>query len=379
MPATTLGRDATRMETLAQLWRRRCAEEGGRPAMRYKQGGIWVTVSWRQFFDDARAIAMQLSDVGVRAGDVVAVLSENRPEWLVVEIAVQAIGGIVHGIDPNAVNGEVGQALGVSGTRIVFVDTFEQLAKVRACEAADFQLQRIVVFESQGLRGVANEQIVRYRDWLAVERRPARAHPDAFDERIGRGRGDTTALIALTAGTTGVRRLLPVTHAELVARVRSGGDGMRLAPGDHVLSFAPLPHVGEQVATLAALLARGALVHFPESSATVFNDLAEVAPHMVCAPPSFWNRLHDQVELLMKDAGALAQRSYARALSGGPRDWWRRTVLRRVSASVGLQRMRMALVSGDASVEAAAWYRALGVPMRNAAGLLEAAAPPMPD
>jgi hypothetical protein len=81
----------------------------------------------------------------------------------------------------------------------------------------------------------------------------------------------------------------------------------------------------------------------------------------------------------MKDAGALAQRSYASALSGGPRGWWRRTVLRRVSASVGLQRMRMALVSGDARVEAAAWYSALGVPMRNAAGVLEAAAPPMPD
>jgi long-chain acyl-CoA synthetase len=345
--------------TLPQLWRQRCAEQGDRPAMRYKQGGIWSTVSWRQFFEDARAIAMALSDAGVGSGDAVAVLAENRPEWLVVELAVQALGGTVHGIEPHATTAEAELALQRSAASIVFVDTFEQLAKVCSGDAADFQLRQVVAFEPHGLHAAANDRIVRYKDWLANGSRLAAEHPRLFDERIDQGRADAIALFAAGTGTAA-----PVTQAELLASLWSAAEWMQLESGDHVLSFEPLAQAGERVATLAALLPLGALVHFPESSATIFNDLAEAAPRMVRAPARFWTRLHDRVELAMSDAPPLAKRSYSRAVAAAGRGWWRRALLRRVSRALGLQRMRMAIViPGDVESHVAAWYHALGVPL----------------
>ncbi|NRF71639.1 AMP-binding protein [Aquincola sp. S2] len=345
--------------TLPQLWRKRCAEQGDRAAMRYKQRGIWSTVSWRQFFEDARAIAMAMSAAGVGPGDVVAVLAENRPEWLVVELAAQALGGIVHGIEPHATAAEAGLALQRSAARIVFVDTVEQLAKVRSSDAADLQLRQVVAFESHGLHAAEHDRIVRYDDWLASGTRLAREHPRLFDERIDQGRDDAIALFAPGAGTA-----VPVTQGELLVRLWSALEWMKLDSGDHVLSFEPLMQVGERVAVLAAMLALGVLVHFPESSSTVFNDLAEAAPHMVRAPARFWARLHDRVEQAMNDAPPRARRSYARALAATRRGWWRRALLRRVSRSLGLQRMRMAIVvPGDVESHVAAWYRALDIPL----------------
>lgn len=350
---------AAGFRTLPQLWRQRCTEHGDRPAMRYKQRGIWSTVTWRRFFEDARALAMALSSAGVGPGDTVAVLAENRPEWLVVELATQALGGLVHGIEPHATAGEAGLALQRSAAAIVFVDTVEQLAKVRSSDAADFQLRQVVAFESHGLHAVVADRIVRYQDWLASGRRLAHECPRRFDEWIDAGRDDAIALLADGAGASAT-----VTQRALLTRLWSGREWLKLDAGDHVLSFEPLLQLDERVTVLTALLARGALVHFPESPATVFNDLAEAAPRLLSAPARFWTRLHDRVEQAMNDAPPLARRSYRSAVAAAGRGWWRRALLRRVSRSLGLQRLRLAVVAADpVEPDIAAWYRALEVPL----------------
>lgn len=350
--------------TVPQLWRLRCAELGDRPAMRHKKGGIWATLSWRQFFEDARAMTMALSAAGVGAGDVVAIVAENRPEWLVVDLAAQALGGIVHGIEPHAAAAEVRLALQHSAARVVFVDTADQLARLRNGCAAESRWCQVVALDSHGLHGAANEGVARYADWLASGARLAGQFPRRFDELIDQGRHDAIALWA--DGTDGAA---PLTQGALLLRLRSGIDWMQLQPGDPVLSFQPLAQVGERATTLTALLQLHALVHFPESSATVLNDLAEAAPRMARAPARFWMQLHERVEKTMDDAPPLARGAYAHALAAARPSWWRRALLRRVSRSLGLQRMRVAVVaSGAVEPPVAAWYRALGVPLLSRPG-----------
>jgi len=346
--------------TLPQLWRARCAEHGNRPAMRYKQGGIWSTVTWQQFAEDAHAIAMALSAAGVSPGDVVGILADNRPEWLVVEFATLALGGIVCGIEPQSSAADAGLSLHRGAARIVFVDTFEQLAKVRHGCAAGFRSMQMVAFESHGLHGADHERIARYAEWLASGRRLVRERPRRFDELVDQGRHDAVALLAESGGTT-----VPLTHSALLLRMSAALGWMQLEPGDHVASFEPLAHPDEQVATLTALLQLGALVHFAEGPATVFNDLAEAAPRMVSAPARFWTGLHDRVQQAMNDAPPQARRAYAGAVAAAHPTWWRRALLRRMSRSLGLQQVRMGIVaSGVVEPPVATWYRALGVPLR---------------
>lgn len=358
--------------TLPQLWRSRCAERADAPAARHKQGGIWMTMTRRELMEQARAAAMQLRHSGVREGDVVALVSHNRPEWLVLELATQAIGAMVHCLYPHAPGADIDAALRATGARVAFVDTVEQLEKVRASSAADFQLVRVIAFETAGLHGAAGEHIVRWRDWLARGAQQAAERPDAFDGFIDEGDADTPALIASTSGTAGVPRLVSVSQRELLARIRAGARWMPVATGDFLLSFAPLSQIAERVTVLTALLV-GGVVHFPEGPATVFNDLAEVAPHLVCAPPRFWKRLHDRVDLAMEDAPSLARRAFAQAASGRS-GWWARTLARRVRTSLGLQRMRMGMVlGGEIGGAVADWYQGLGAPLYSAYCLTEAA------
>ncbi len=374
MAASLPAGDEARYRTVAQLWRHRCREGGDRPAVRYKRGGIWSTLTWREFLERSRAVGLTLADDGIGPGDVVSILSDNRPEWLIVDMAAQAMGCISHGVYPDSSAHRVAQALDTAGTRIVFVENTEQLAKVLDGDTECSRLRRIVVMQPEGLRHVEDRRVVRFADWLARGDELAHQRPAAFDEAIDAGTADAMLVLASTAGTTGAPRLAAIHQSGYLQQLHAGRDWLCLAAGDRLLSFVPLSQVSERLVVQSALLVHGALVHFPEGTATVLNDLAEVAPRMLAAPPRFWERLHARIDLFMDEASSAARTAYRRSVAAAPRRPWHRLVLRRVRASLGLQNMRMALVSGgQPAPEVTAWYEALDVPLFAGYSLAEVA------
>lgn len=358
--------------TIAQLWRQRCKQGGDKPALRHKNGGIWVSLSWRAFLEQARAIGSELIHAGLRQGEVVSILSENRPEWLVVDMAVQAIGCICHGIYPNASAAGVAHAIDAAGASIIFVENAEQLAKVLSASHAN--LQHIVVMESQGLRHVRDQRVTYYGDWLKRGIKRAEESPYEFDERIDAGTGSEVSMLVGTAGATGAPRLVAVTSSQFLHRLNATRQWLPLQKSDSLLSFISLSQVSERLVALAALFVHDALLHFPESPATVLNDLVEVAPQVLFGPPRFWEKLHNQTRDFMHEATPFAKSAYQRSLHAARPNWWHRLLLRRVRTSLGLRRLRMAVVAG-ASIckERAAWYEAIGVGMFSAYVVAEAA------
>lgn len=351
--------------TIAQLWQQRCREGGDHPALRYKRGGLWSTLTWREFFERGRAIGLAMADEGFGRGDVVSIVSDNRPEWLIVDMAAQALGCISHGVYPGNSAGRVAQALEMAGSRIVFVENAEQLAKLLAAGENCARVRRIVVMQPEGLRHVEDRRVARFADWLTRGEELARQRPGTFDETIDAGTADAILLLASTAGTTGPPRLAAIDHARYLQRLHAARIWLPLETGDRLLSFVPLSQVSERLLVQSALLMNGGLLHFPESIATVVNDLAEVAPRLLAAPSRFWERLHARTDLFMRhDAAPLARAAYVRSLTAAPRRPWHRLLLKRVRASLGLQNMRMALVSGEQPTpDLAAWYEALDVPL----------------
>jgi len=359
--------------TLPQWWRERCRDGSDRPALRHKRRGIWAGVTWSAYYEEARAIGLALADAGVQPGEVVSMLCENRPEWLFVDLGAQAMGFISHGMYPCSSSAQVEHALRGAGTRAIVVEDAEQLGKVLAVRASCPHLRLIVVIEQRGLRGFADVQVISYAELRSRGMALVQKRGDEFERRIDAGGGEQIACLAPTAGSTGSVRLAAIAQRNLLQQGRMASEGLNVRAGDRSLSFMSLSHVFERVLSIVAPLATQCLVHFPESAATVQNDLREVRPQFVFAPPRFWEKLHAQTDLFMHDAIPIARFAYRGAVGPGRPGLLRRAMLRHVREALGLQQVRMA-ISGAAPVaaELLSWYRSIGVPMLEAYGLAEA-------
>lgn len=360
-------------DTLARLWRARCRDGGARPALRHKRGGIWTSLSWQGLLDQTRAIGLALLHCGVGPREVVSILSENRPEWLVADMAAQSIGAIAHGVCPGSSPESVIRALDGAGTCVLFAEHAAQAMSVLADANACRDLRLIVVIEAQGLRDIDDPRVVCYGELLTSGTRMAESRSAEFDAAIDASRDDAVAMLFATSGTTRVPRLVSMPQRDGVERLHAIARLLPLSPGDPTLSFASLSQPGERMAVLAALLVHDAPVHFAESPATLLNDLVEVAPRVLLAPPRFWERLHALTELFMRGATPLARFAWRAGVGRGRRRWWAGALSRRMRFLLGLRRVRMGLVTGGTiAAPAADWYAALDVPMYQAYGLAEA-------
>jgi len=307
-------------DTPARVFRERCRQWADQPALRHKQRGLWQSSSWRQYYERARAVALALADLGLQAGDVVCVLAENRPEWLYVDLGAQCMGLVGNGVYPTSSPDQVQHILLDSEAQILFVENQEQLEKALAVRAQCPRLRRIVVMEREGLRHLSDPQVEFFDDFLAHGLHLAGSRSDAFEQAIDAGQASDIAFLVYTSGTTGTPKGAMILNRNVVFQMTQAPLYLDVQPGDKSVSFLPLCHIAERMASVFNPLAVGLIVHFPESSGTVFNDMREVAPHVVFAPPRFWEKLYSQIDLFMRDAVAPARWIYRQAQQRGAAD-----------------------------------------------------------
>lgn len=371
--SASLAADEARLATLPQLWRRRCAQWGDRPALRHKERGIWQGLSWSGYFTEARAIGLAMAEAGLQAGEVVSILSDNRPRWLVVDMAAQAMGFVSHGMYPCSTAAQVGHALAEAGSRVVFVENADQLVKVLAVRDTCPDLRHIVVLETRGLLRFTDPQVSAYDEWHARGVQAAVREPALFDSRIDAGSGDQVGFLAATAGSTGPARLVARRQREFLREVRATSHWLQLRPGDRTLSIMSLAHYGERMLAQKAMLMHEALLHLPENGATVFNDMGEVEPHVLFAAPRLFEKLQGMTELFMQEAVPVARSAYASCLSARSPGWLQRRTRERIRSALGLKNVRVALSGGASSpAQMADWFGAIGVPLLDCYGMAEA-------
>ena len=304
-------------DTPTRLFRARCRVWKDRPALRQKRKGIWHSIMWDEYYANARAVGLALLDIGCRRGDVIAVLAENRPEWLYADIGAQCVGLIGTGIYPTSSPDQIEYILRNSGARVLFVEDDEQLDKTLAVRARCPELACIVVIDWTGLRGFNDPQVVTFSNFLIRGNELASAKGDAFERAIDATRPADTAFLVYTSGTTGAPKGAMISNQNVMFQLADVARLLPVAELDHTLSFLPLCHIAERMASVFQPAQARCDRHFPESSGTVFNDLREVAPHMLFAPPRFWEKMHSQIELAMRDAVPLARRIYGWAVTEG--------------------------------------------------------------
>ena len=420
-----------RDDTLVKLFRSAVATFERRPALAVRDDdGRWPAISYEEVAAAVRRAARALHDLGVQAGDRVALVAENRPEWAIADYAILSLGAVTVPLYPTLPAGQIAPILRDAGVRVVLASTADQLAKVRTAAASAPEIEHVAGFDPVPNDGAAvdverrvDESVDRHvedgdasaavegsvdaavessvrpdapprtlHDWRAMLDRasvaadtPAwGAELDLRADVIGR---DDVATIIYTSGTTGVPKGVVLTHYNLAAMVDATQQSrsIALAAGETTLSLLTLSHVFQRVADFL-FFSRGVTIHYAVSQQTVPRDLGEVRPHHVIGAPRLYEKIHHAVITQPGTKGRLARwaarvgssaveaRLAGRPVPAGTRlqaALADRLVFSRLRARVG-GRLRT-FISGSAplAAEVAALFHAAGMPIYEGYGLTE--------
>jgi long-chain acyl-CoA synthetase len=292
---------------------------GDKVALREKRYGIWQEVTWTGYAAQVRATCLGLVALGLERGDKVAVICGNRPAWLYAELGVQAVGAVPLGIFVDALPENTQRILEHSEARFVIVEDQEQADKVLGLRAALPRLARIVVDDMRGLEADHDSMIVSFEEVQRLGHDLDAREPARYPGLLERARADEVALLAYTSGTTGAAKGAMISHKNLLAMAASVTQVDRVGEGDQIVSFLPFAWVGEQLITVGIGLHAGATVNFPEEPETTRDDLREIGPHVMIAPPRFWEAMCSEYQVKIADAGWLKRTATLWALALGER------------------------------------------------------------
>ncbi|HTO61395.1 MAG TPA: AMP-dependent synthetase/ligase [Bradyrhizobium sp.] len=378
-------------DTIAKTFVLAVETRGGRAAIREKKFGIWQPTSWWQWLEISKDIAYALHAIGFRAGDVASIIANAVPEWVFADIGVLCAGGVSSGIYPTDSSVQVEYLVNDSCTKVIFAEDEEQLDKILACRARCPSLQRIVVFDMEGLAGFSDPMVMSLAEFLALGRNHRQGRDALWDEMLASRTSDDLAILVYTSGTTGPPKGAMHANRSVVHQMRHANDLFVSNGADERLVFLPLCHVAERIGGYYLSLALGSVMNFAESPETVPDNLREVQPTIFLAVPRIWEKFYSAVTIALKDATPFQQWMYRRALSIGYRRSEHRLegaapplslrlagrlahwlVFRNIRRMIGLDRCRLAF-TGAAPIapDLIRWYMALGLDMREVYGQTE--------
>ncbi len=375
--------------SVPQLFFDRAAKKGNAVALRRKDFGIWNRISWAEYGTCVNEVAAGLLALGVGHGDRVAVLGENRPEWLYCHLAAMTVGGVTCGVYPTSAPEQIAYVVGHSESKVLFVENEEQVDKVLQI-IDDLQVARVVIWDPKGLWGFSHERIIFFDAFLEMGREHLRQHPDSVDSRLRALKPEDTAMIIYTSGTTGRPKGAMISHKNILSITEGFTSATPTYETDEIISYLPLAHIYENLMSLFQAIWSGGVVNFVESMDTLPQNLREVSPTLFASVPRIWEKFASMIAIRMSDSTLLKRALFKVAVGVGmkyvrsPSGTWDKfkwsllywplyaTVLYHMKRQLGLERVRWAIcAAAPASPELFEFYNALGVPLREGYGQTE--------
>jgi long-chain acyl-CoA synthetase len=288
--------------TLVQHLVARARAHPRRPAMREREKGIWREYTREVVLGHVRALALGLQGLGLRRGDKVAIMSDNRPEALWVLFATQAVGAVPVPIYQDAVAREVQYVVDHCDARFVLAEDQEQVDKLLEARAGLPKVERVFYDDPKGLRHYDRDWLMPLTELEAQGRQLEAAQPALFDELVAAGRPDDIAIVAYTSGTTGLPKGAMLSHANLLAGASQFLARETLREGDAVISYLPLAWIGETAYSVVLGSLVGLVINFPEEPETVLDNIREIGPQLVLAPPRMWETSYSQLRVRIDDS-----------------------------------------------------------------------------
>jgi long-chain acyl-CoA synthetase len=329
--------------TMPQALKRQAERLGDAVALREKDFGVWRRTTWKEYFENTRRFAIGLYALGFRAGDRLAVASDNTPEWLYADLAAQMIGGACLGVYPTNPWPELQYIVRHSRAKIIVCGDQEQTDKVLEAQRNESGLPDLAVVicvDMKGMRRYADEELMSFAAVMALGAREEGNYGAAVDAALAAGAPDDVAIVVYTSGTTGMPKGALLTHRNLLHTSEQVVAILGLDRETYsVLCYLPLCHVAERSFSTVMQLLTGCVVNFAESVDTVVVNLREIAPQGFLGVPRIWEKMQQGVRNRIKDTTTFQRRVFEACMRFG-----RPIAERRIANGGALASMRDRLV-----------------------------------
>jgi long-chain acyl-CoA synthetase len=282
-----------------------------------KKEGAYAPLSSAEFGERVRHFSLGLKALGFEPGDKFVILCENRPEWVMSDLAAVCAGGITVPIYTTLVPEQVRYIIDDSDAKAVLVSSAEQWKKIEAVKAQLTKVRLFIILEGPAPSGARPWADVAAEGRKAEEKDSGRFEREALAVKPG-----DTATIIYTSGTTGVPKGVILTHANFCSNVVTSAELLEFSSKDTVLSFLPLSHVLERMVTYAYVY-RGCTIAYAESVETVAQNLVEVKPHIMVGVPRVFEKIYSKVIDTVLAGSGLKRKIFFWALKVG-REYGRR-------------------------------------------------------
>jgi long-chain acyl-CoA synthetase len=351
-------------------------------AMREKAFGIWRTFTWCECERNVRLMAEGMHRLGIGRGDVVALIGDNRPEWIWGEIAAHALGARSLGIYQDSIGDEVSYLLNYAEAHLILAEDEEQVDKLLDLIVDVPSLRHIVFCDPRGVRKYGDPRLVDLADLYRLGEEVNTVDPDFYEREVARGRGGDVAILCTTSGTTSRPKMAMLAAGSFLDHCLAYLRRDPKLPTDNYVSVLPLPWIMEQVYAVAQALISRITVNFVEEPETQMADLRAIGPTFVLLSPRAWEGIAADVRSRTMDATWLKQKMFnyglrlgMRALDRGERSplaHW--LVFRPLKDRLGFTFLKSAATGGAAlGPDTFRFFLAMGVPLRQLYGQTELA------
>lgn len=375
-------------ETLLDQLANHAKTRGDRPAVFGKSGARWVGTSWKDYWATAREVGKALISLGHEPGECVAIVGDNRPEWVFAEFGIMAAAGIVAPIYQTSTEEQVAYILGHSKARIAICDQRAQLEKFMAAAASSpdtVALERFILMDDDP---IDDERVLNFKDLLQMGRA---VDDSAVDARIESVKADSVALLIYTSGTTGVPKAVQLDHGNMTSVAYGALEFYREIDDDNyrAISYLPLSHVAEQMFTTMVHIRSGGEVYFCAELKKVRDYLPEVQPTSFVGVPRVWEKFEAAMKARLAEATGFRKRlvEWARAQEfaafehkvrtgqdkqGFMLNLARKLVISKVKERLGLQNLVLAATgAAPISVGTLEFMASLGIVIHEGFGMSE--------
>ncbi len=272
------------------------AEKNGKnkPVFKHKIKGKYVDVSYKQFREETENFAFGLAKLGIKRGDKVALISENRVEWAYSDNAILGLGAINVPLYPISTADTVQFILNNSEAKGVIVSTEFQLNKVLKVKSKLKYLKFIVVMNE--IKQQKPDHTYMFNEVQELGKEFKRENENLFNDNLNLAREDDICTIIYTSGTTGEPKGVLLTHKNIISNVNAAHKIFDIGESDVFLSFLPLSHVFERMAGYYTALAGGATVAYAEGIEKVATNMVEIKPTLMTAVPRLFERIYSRIK-----------------------------------------------------------------------------------
>ncbi len=303
--------EITKELTIPKLFFQQATKYGkDRVAMREKEFGIWCPVTWHDYFENVKYISLGLISLGFNEGDKVSMIGDNRPEGLWAEMAALCARGVGVWLFQDCLVDEVKYIIDHSDTRFLFGEGQEEVDKGISIFHECPKLEKIIWDDPKGMRNYDQDYLISLKEVMELGRELDKKEPDFFEELTHKGHGDEVALLFYTSGTTSLPKGALLSHNNMLTMGKHLMDVDPCLDTDDYVSYLPFAWIGEQMMSISCGLQIGYTINFPEAPETAQENIREIGPHVMFAPPRMYEEMTRRVQVKNLDSTWIKRKLY---------------------------------------------------------------------